>query len=139
MEDTLLEEPFETIPGISPGASSNQPGMKLVWCVIRPESLEAVKEALNTLQAVGGMTITDVRGFGRQRGQVEHYRGGEYQIRFLPKVRVEVAVRDEDLERVMAAISKAARTGQVGDGKLFILEVTSALRIRTGERGASAL
>lgn len=112
--------------------------MKLVSCIIRPESLDAVKEALNALQ-VGGMTITDVRGFGRQKGQVEHYRGGEYTIRFLPKVRVDVAVHAEQVEGVLDAMSRAGRTGQVGDGKAFVFDLHDVLRIRTGEQGSTAL
>ena len=113
--------------------------MKLVTCVIRPESLEAVTKALDQLQAVGGMTITEVRGFGRQKGHVEHYRGEEYTIRFISKVKVEMAVQDEKVPRVMAAVAETARTGAVGDGKVFVLEVHSAMRVRTGEQGASAL
>ena len=113
--------------------------MKLVSCVLRPESLDAVKEALSKLSGVGGMTITEVRGFGRQKGQVEHYRGGEYTIRFLPKVRIDIAVHAEDLDSVVGAISQAGRTGQVGDGKLFVVDLSNAMRIRTGERGSSAL
>ena len=113
--------------------------MKLVSCMIRPESVEAVKEALDALQVVGGITITEVRGFGRQRGQVEHYRGGEYTIRLLPKIKVDVAIREEDIDRVVTAIGKAARTGQVGDGKVFVQELRNAVRIRTGEQGATAL
>ena len=113
--------------------------MKLVSCIIRPERLEAVKDALNSLQVVGGMTVTDVRGFGRQKGQVEHYRGGEYTIRFIPKVKVDVAVQAEDIDAVMAAVSQAARTGQIGDGKIFVTEMLNAMRIRTGERGTSVL
>ena len=112
--------------------------MKLISCIIRPESLEAVKEALNQLP-VGGVTITDVRGFGRQKGQVEHYRGGEYTIRFLPKIRMDMAVHAEDVDQIVTAIGKAGRTGQVGDGKIFIMDLQQALRIRTGEKGASAL
>ena len=113
--------------------------MKLVSCLIRPESLDAVKEALDQLHVVGGMTITEVRGFGRQKGQVEHYRGEEYTIRFLPKVKVEVAIQGEDVDQVMTAVGKAARTGAVGDGKVFVLEMHSAVRVRTGERGSRAL
>ncbi len=112
--------------------------MQFVSCVIRPESLEAVTTALAQLN-VGGMTVTDVRGFGRQKGQVEHYRGGEYTIRFLPKVRVEVAVRREDVNDVVAAIGQAARTGKVGDGKVFVSDLRDALRVRTGERSSLAL
>ena len=112
--------------------------MKMVTCIIRPDKLDAVADALDKEHIVG-MTAADVRGFGRQKGQVEHYRGGEYTIRFLPKVRIDVAVYAEAVDQVVTAISKAGRTGQVGDGKIFVFEISNALRIRTGERGISAL
>ena len=112
--------------------------MKLVMAVIRPDKLDAVANALDK-QHIVGMTVTDVRGFGRQKGQVEHYRGGEYTIRFLPKVKLEVAVHAKDADRVMAAVSQAAKTGQVGDGKMFVSEIRDIIRIRTGERGSGAL
>ncbi len=137
MDELVVEEPTSTMPAPSKGGGGRS--MKLISCVIRPESLEAVKEALNTLQVVGGMTITEVRGFGRQKGQVEHYRGGEYTIRMLPKVRLELAVRDEDVDQVLNTVSRAARTGQVGDGKAFIFELRNVIRLRTGERGVGAL
>ena len=134
-----LEEPV-AVRQAPPGSEGQEPcAMKLVSCIIRPESLEVVTTALNTLQGVGGITLTDVRGFGRQRGQIEHYRGEAYTIRFLQKVKVEVAIRDEDVERVVTAIGQAARTGQVGDGKIFVLDLRTAMRIRTGDRGATAL
>ena len=85
------------------------------------------------------MTVTDVRGFGRQKGQVEHYRGGEYTIRFISKVRIDVVVQDEDVKKVMDAVSRVARTENVGDGKIFVTSVENAMRIRTGEVGTSAL
>ncbi len=112
--------------------------MKLVTCVIRPEKLDVVADALDK-QHIVGMTVTDVRGFGRQKGQVEHYRGGEYTIRFLSKVKLEVAVHAQDADQVLTAIQKAARTGQVGDGKVFVTELRNVVRIRTGEKGTSAL
>ena len=112
--------------------------MKLVSCVIRPEKLDAVTAALDK-QHVVGMTLTDVRGFGRQKGHIEHYRGGEYTIRFISKVKVDVVVQDEDVNKTMNAIEQAARTGKVGDGKIFVIEVPNAMRIRTGEKGTSAL
>ena len=112
--------------------------MKLVTCIIRPEKLDAVTDALDK-QHIVGMTAIDVRGFGRQKGQVEHYRGGEYTIRFLPKVRIDVAVRAEEVDAAMAAIKTAASSGQVGDGKVFVQQVHNVVRIRTGERGLSAL
>lgn len=112
--------------------------MKLITCVIRPDKLDAVTTALDK-QHIVGMTVTDVRGFGRQKGQVEHYRGGEYTIRFIPKVKLDVVVQDADTEPVMATIGRVARTGNIGDGKVFVFEVKDAMRIRTGERGTSAL
>ena len=112
--------------------------MKQVTCIIRPEKLDAVTTALDKEHVVG-MTVADVRGFGRQKGQVEHYRGDEYTIRFIPKVKVDIVVQDQDVEKVMAAVCKAARTGNVGDGKIFLTDVSNALRIRTGEKGTSAL
>ena len=105
--------------------------MKLISCVIRPEKLEAVKDALDK-QHIVGMTVTDVRGFGRQKGQVEHYRGEEYTIRFLPKVKLEIVVQDEDVGKVLTTLRDAARTGSIGDGKAFVLDVDNAMRIRTG-------
>ena len=112
--------------------------MKMVTCIIRPEKLDAITNTLDQLHIVG-MTVTDVRGFGRQKGQVEHYRGGEYTIRFIAKVRLDVVVQDEDVKKVMDAVSKVARTEKVGDGKIFVTPVENALRIRTGEVGTSAL
>ena len=112
--------------------------MKMVTCIIRPEKLEEVTHALDKLQVVG-MTVTDVRGFGRQKGQVEHYRGGEYTIRFISKVKLDIVVQDEDVTHTMDAIEHSARTGKVGDGKIFVLDVPAAMRIRTGEKGTSAL
>lgn len=112
--------------------------MKMVSCVIRPEKLDAVTNALDKNHIVG-MTASDVRGFGRQKGQVEHYRGESYTIRFIPKVRVDIVVQDQDAEKVLGVIRDAARTGNVGDGKIFVTDVENALRIRTGEKGTSAL
>ena len=112
--------------------------MKLISCVIRPEKLDAVTIALNTLGVVG-MTVTDVRGFGRQKGQTEHYRGEEYTIRFLPKVKLEIVIQDDEVSAATKAISQAARTGNIGDGKIFVIDVKDAVRIRTGEQGTVAL
>ena len=112
--------------------------MKMVTCVVRPEKLEPITDALDKIHIVG-MTVTDVRGFGRQKGQVEHYRGGEYTIRFINKVRLDVVVQDEDVKKVMDAVSKTARTNNVGDGKIFVTPVENVMRIRTGEVGTSAL
>ena len=112
--------------------------MKMVTCIIRPEKLNAVTDALDKAHVVG-MTASDVRGFGRQKGQVEHYRGDAYTIKFISKVRLDVVVQDEDVEKVLATVSTTARTGNVGDGKLFVTDVPNAMRIRTGEKGTSAL
>ncbi len=112
--------------------------MKLVTCIVRPEKLDLVADALDK-QHVVGMTVTDVRGFGRQKGQVEHYRGGEYTIRFIPKVKIDVVVPRSHADAVMNAVAQAARTGNVGDGKIFVADVGNAIRIRTGERGIVAL
>ena len=112
--------------------------MKMVTCLVRPEKLDPITNILDKLHIVG-MTVTDVRGFGRQKGQVEHYRGGEYTIRFIPKVRIDIVVQDEDVKKVIDAVSGVARTQKVGDGKIFVTPVENAVRIRTGELGTSAL
>ena len=112
--------------------------MKLITCIIRPDKLDAVTDALDK-QYITGMTVTDVRGFGRQKGQVEHYRGQEYVLRFLSKLKLDIAVREGEVDRVLAAIGKAGHTGQVGDGKVFVVDLHQVVRIRTGERGAAAL
>ncbi len=112
--------------------------MKRIECIIRPIRFEAVKEALSEI-GVYGMTVTDVRGFGRQQGHTEKYRGSTYTINLLPKIKLEVVVPDERVEEVVATLLEAARTGEIGDGKIFIAEVLDAVRIRTGERGESAL
>ncbi len=112
--------------------------MKLVTCIVRPEKLDAVKDALDKVNIVG-MTVSDVRGFGRQKGMVEHYRGGEYTINFIPKVKLDLVVQDQDVDKVMVTIGDIARTGKVGDGKIFVVGVDNAMRIRTGEKGTSAL
>ena len=112
--------------------------MKLVIAIIQPHKLDSVREAL---QGVGaeGMTVTEVRGYGRQKGHKEVYRGAEYQIQFIPKLRIEVAVTDQRADAVVAAIRKGALTGKIGDGKIFVVELTAAMRVRTGERDADAL
>jgi nitrogen regulatory protein P-II 1 len=112
--------------------------MKLVTAVVKPHRIEAVKEALREI-GVSGLTTTDVEGFGRQRGHTEVYRGAEYQVDFVPKVRVDVVVVDEGVDEVVDAIAAAARTGKIGDGKLWVTEVDRVLRIRTGEMGPDAL
>ena len=112
--------------------------MKKIEAIIKPFKLDEVKEAL-ARQGVVGMTITEVKGFGRQKGHTELYRGAEYVVEFLPKVKLEILVADERAAAIAKAIEDAARTGQIGDGKIFILPVEDALRIRTGERGPAAL
>ena len=112
--------------------------MKLVTAIIKPFKLDEVREALSGI-GVQGVTVTEVKGFGRQKGHTELYRGAEYVVDFLPKVKVEAAINDDLLDRVIEAIEKAANTGKIGDGKIFISSVEEVVRIRTGERGASAV
>jgi nitrogen regulatory protein P-II 2 len=112
--------------------------MKLVIAIIKPFKLDAVRDALVAI-GVHGMTITEVKGYGRQKGHTEIYRGAEYAVNFLPKVRIEIAVTDQEAERTIEAIGTAAKTGQIGDGKIFITPIDQALRIRTGETDADAL
>jgi nitrogen regulatory protein P-II 2 len=112
--------------------------MKMVTAIIKPFKLDEVREALNAL-GIQGLTVTEVKGFGRQRGHTELYRGAEYVVDFLPKVKVEAAVDDSVVERVMEAIENAARTGKIGDGKIFVTPIEQVLRIRTGESGSEAL
>jgi nitrogen regulatory protein P-II 2 len=112
--------------------------MKIITAIIKPFKLDEVREAL-TEQGVHGMTSTEVKGYGRQKGHAEIYRGAEYIVAFLPKVKIEVAVADEIVDSAMAAIEKAARTGHIGDGKIFVTPLERALRIRTGETDVDAL
>jgi nitrogen regulatory protein P-II 1 len=112
--------------------------MKLVTAIVKPHRLDEVKDALREI-GVNGLTTTDVEGFGRQRGHTEVYRGAEYQVDFVPKIRVEVVVDDVDAQGVVDAIVKAARTGKIGDGKLWVTQVEHLIRIRTGEMGPDAL
>ena len=112
--------------------------MKVVSAIIKPFKLDDVREALSEI-GVQGITVTEVKGFGRQKGHTELYRGAEYVVDFLPKVKIEVAVTDQLLDQVIDAISKAARTGKIGDGKIFVFSLEQAIRIRTGEAGADAL
>lgn len=112
--------------------------MKLIAAVIKPFKLDEVREALSEV-GVQGITVTEVKGFGRQKGHTELYRGAEYVVDFLPKVKIEVAVDDSGLESAMEAISKAAHTGKIGDGKIFVTDLQEAIRIRTGETGGDAL
>lgn len=112
--------------------------MKLVTAIIKPFKLEEVKEALSAIE-IEGMTVTEVKGFGRQKGHTEIYRGSEYTVDFLPKVKVEIAVADDILDKVVTTIAKAAKTGKIGDGKIFITPLEEVLRIRTDERGDAAV
>jgi nitrogen regulatory protein P-II 2 len=112
--------------------------MKMVVAIIKPFKLDDVRSALAEV-GVQGITVTEVKGFGRQKGHTELYRGAEYVVDFLPKVKLELAVDDEQVDRVVEAIIETARTGKIGDGKLFILDLGQALRIRTGESGSRAL
>jgi nitrogen regulatory protein P-II 1 len=112
--------------------------MKRIVAIIKPFKLDEVKEALDRV-GVSGLTITEAKGFGRQKGHTELYRGAEYRVEFLPKVKLEVLVDDEKSDAVIDAIVAAARTGRIGDGKIFVSGLDDAVRIRTGERGASAL
>jgi len=112
--------------------------MKLVMAIIKPFKLDEVRDVLTEI-GVQGLTATEVKGFGRQKGQTEIYRGAEYSVSYLPKVKIEVIVDDAIADQVVEAIGKAANTGRIGDGKIFVLDVLSAVRIRTGESGVEAL
>jgi nitrogen regulatory protein P-II 2 len=112
--------------------------MKFVIAVIKPFKLDEVREALTRI-GIHGMTVTEVKGYGRQKGHTEIYRGAEYQVNFLPKLRLEIAIASEQLDQVIEVIAAAARTGQIGDGKIFVMPVERALRIRTGETDVDAL
>ena len=112
--------------------------MKLVTAIIKPFKVDEVREALSAV-GVAGITVTEVKGFGRQKGHTELYRGAEYVVDFLPKVKVEAAIKDELLEQVVETIEKAASTGKIGDGKIFVFALEEVIRIRTGETGVDAL
>ncbi|MCH8499360.1 MAG: P-II family nitrogen regulator [Marinobacter sp.] len=112
--------------------------MKLVTAIIKPFKLDDVREALSEI-GVQGVTVTEVKGFGRQKGHTELYRGAEYVVDFLPKVKVEIAIGDSLLDQVIEAITKAANTGKIGDGKIFVTNLEQAIRIRTGETGEEAV
>jgi nitrogen regulatory protein P-II 1 len=113
-------------------------GMKKVEAIIKPFKLDEVKEALHEI-GVQGLTVTEVKGFGRQKGHTELYRGAEYVVDFLPKLKLEIVVADDMLDKVVAAIVDSANTGRIGDGKIFVLPLEEAIRIRTGERGSEAV
>ena len=112
--------------------------MKLVTAIIKPFKLDDVRESLSEI-GVQGITVTEVKGFGRQKGHTELYRGAEYVVDFLPKVKIDVAIADDQLDRVIEAITKSANTGKIGDGKIFVVNLEQAIRIRTGETGTDAV
>lgn len=112
--------------------------MKLITAIVKPFKLDEVREALGEL-GVAGLTVTDVKGFGRQKGHTEVYRGAEYVVDFLPKIRIEAVVKEDMAERVVEAIVQAARTGRIGDGKIFVQDINQVVRIRTGETGDGAV
>jgi nitrogen regulatory protein PII len=112
--------------------------MKLVTAIVQPHRLDSVRLALTEI-GIAGLTVTEVRGYGRQKGHTEIYRGAEYTISFLPKLKIEVALPDERVDDAIGAITRAARTGKIGDGKIFVIDLESVLRVRTGETGDSAL
>lgn len=112
--------------------------MKKIEAIIKPFKLDDVKDALNEI-GIHGMTVTEVKGFGRQKGHTELYRGAEYVVEFLPKIKIEAIVSDEDVEKVIETILKTARTGNIGDGKIFVYDIKDVIRIRTGERGKEAI
>jgi nitrogen regulatory protein P-II 2 len=133
VEHDLFGKPVSTFPD-----HAQEAAMKLVIAIIKPFKLEDVRDALLAV-GVHGMTVTEVKGYGRQKGHTEIYRGSEYAVNFLPKIRVEVAVASNEVERVVEAIGSAAKTGQIGDGKVFVTSIDQAIRIRTGETDADAL
>src|SRR6185295_4629540 len=118
--------------------STPEPTMKQITAIIKPFKLEEVREALGEV-GVSGLTVTEVKGFGRQKGHTELYRGAEYVVDFLPKVKIEVVVKEDDVERCIDAIVKAAKTGKIGDGKIFVTQVDHVVRIRTGEVNEDAV
>jgi nitrogen regulatory protein P-II 2 len=112
--------------------------MKLVTAIVKPFKLDDVREAISEI-GIDGLTVTEVKGFGRQKGHTELYRGAEYQVDFLPKVKLEIAIKDDQVERLVEAIADAAKTGKIGDGKIFVYDLEQAVRIRTGEENDEAL
>jgi nitrogen regulatory protein P-II 2 len=128
----------EVASGWSATANQGKDAMKIVMAIIKPFKLEEVRDALTSL-GVHGLTVTEVKGYGRQKGHTEIYRGAEYAVSFLPKLKIEVAVASELVGKVIDAITAAAKTGQIGDGKIFVFPIEQAVRIRTGERDNDAL
>src|SRR6187549_248997 len=126
-------------PSLSFGRrQQGEPAMKLIIAIIKPFKLDEVRDALTAI-GVHGMTVTEVKGYGRQKGHTEIYRGAEYAVSFLPKIKIEVAVASDQVDKTVEAISAAAKTGQIGDGKIFVINLDHAVRIRTGEADAAAL
>jgi nitrogen regulatory protein P-II 1 len=112
--------------------------MKKIEAIVKPHKLEEIKEALNEI-GIKGMTVTEVKGYGRQKGHKEIYRGAEYQVDFMPKIKIEIVLEKEQVDKVVETILKSARTGKIGDGKIFVLPVEEVIRIRTGEQGTDAI
>ena len=137
MKGTAYDRPAQAWRGVKSNAERGS-DMKLIMAIIKPFKLDDVREALTPL-GVQGLTVTEVKGFGRQKGQTEIYRGAEYHVNFLPKVKIEVVVPDDLSDQVIEAITKSAHTGKIGDGKIFVLDIERAVRIRTGEVDAAAL
>ena len=133
-----MRRPNQSGEAIHPQKIKRQKYMKKIEAIIKPFKLDEVKEALQEV-GVQGITVTEAKGFGRQKGHTELYRGAEYVVDFLPKVKLEIVVPDERLEAAVDAIQKAARTGRIGDGKIFVSDVLDVMRIRTGETGADAV
>src|SRR5262249_55581760 len=126
------------IPALAGRAQAGVVPMKIVMAIIKPFKLDEVRDALTAI-GVHGMTVTEVKGYGRQKGHTEIYRGAEYAVSFLPKIKIEVAVPTDQVDKTVDTITTAAKTGQIGDGKIFVLGIDSAVRIRTGETDAAAL
>jgi nitrogen regulatory protein P-II 2 len=130
--------PHDAVAPTNYTASERKKSMKLVMAIIKPFKLDDVREAL-TGMGIEGLTVTEVKGFGRQKGQTEVYRGAEYAVSFLPKLKIEVAVTADIADKVVETIANAAQTNQIGDGKIFVLDISKAVRIRTGETDADAI
>jgi nitrogen regulatory protein P-II 2 len=138
-QPVLLSEPDQGLPNIGQRTwVGGRHSMKLITAIIKPFKLDDVRQAVSEV-GVNGVTVTEVRGFGRQRGHTEIYRGAEYAVEFVPKVKIEIAVDDVLVDQVIEAIIKSAKTGKVGDGKVFVFDLAQVVRIRTGERDASAI
>jgi nitrogen regulatory protein P-II 1 len=127
-----------TYPPVRPSADEEELAMLKVEAIIKPFKLDEVKDALNAI-GIQGITVSEVKGFGRQKGHTELYRGAEYVVDFLPKIKIEVVISDDLVGKVTEAIQNAANTGRIGDGKIFVIPVVEAVRIRTGERGEEAI